>query len=279
MNYVCLNGEIVDATKPVLMADNRAFRYGEGLFETMKMIKGKIPLLAYHHTRLRAGLDMLQLNPPSSFSAEILISQTSHLCKKNHCEELARIRLTVFGGNGMINKGDNGFQYLIEAGVADEKTNHLNEKGFTIGLYMEARKAFDKLSGLKSANYLPYLMAAKHSYKNGLDECLVLNMYDRIAESSIANLFLVMGQQIITPPLTEACVNGVMRRYLLDKLDNAEYEVLQKPVTEQDIEKADELFLTNAIYGIRWVKRFRDKEYEKSVTEKIYDRFIKPIWQ
>jgi branched-chain amino acid aminotransferase len=278
MNYLCLNGHIVPADKPVLMADNRSFRYGDGLFETMKIVNGKISLSQYHFQRFFAASEIMQFEIPESLSEKELTSQVLNLCERNLCTKLARVRFSAFRGNGGIYGDDNVFQYLIEARPADPTVNQLNEKGLIAGIYTDARKSCDKFSNLKSANYLPYIMAAKYAQVNELDDCFVLNVYDRIADASIANIFLIKDKKITTPQLSEGCVNGTMRRFLIENLIHSGYEVQEKWVTQNDIEHADEIFLTNAMTGIRWVKQFADKKYGCAMAEKIYNEFIKPIW-
>ena len=148
----------------------------------------------------------------------------------------------------------------------------LNENGLVIDIFPDARKSCDKFSNLKSANYLPYAMAARYAKENKLNECLVLNVHERIADATIANIFLIKGDRLITPSLNEGCVNGVMRRYLI-----ANIKVEEGEIAETDIQDADEVFLTNAISGIRWVKNFREKSYSNLQSRKIYKDLIQTI--
>lgn len=260
------------------MVDNKSFRYGDGLFETMKVVNQKIILGKYHFERFFAGLKLIQFEIPGSLSPRKLTGQIYRLCKKNNCNELARIRLSAFRGNGNINDGINKLDYIIECGPANKSVNEFNGHGLVLGLYPDAKKSCDAFSNIKSANFLPYVMAAQYAKQNKLDDCLILNMHDRIADTTIANIFLVRDKKIITPPLSEGCINGVMRRYLLEQLTNGKYNVEEKPVTQNDLEKADEVFLTNAMFGIRWVKQFNNKAYSYSQTTKIYKQIVEPLW-
>lgn len=279
MNYICFNGQVIDADEPVLMADNRGYRYGDGLFETMKVIKQNILLPDYHFQRFFDGLQMLKMNVPTGLTKKVLAEQILSLCEKNNCARAARVRLSAFSGNGGLSQSGNALQYIIECRPLDEQVNQLNEAGLVVGLYTDSQKSCDTFSNLKSANFLPYVMAAKCAQEKAWDECLVLNVYERIADATIANVFLIMNGEIITPPLNEGCVNGVMRRYLIEELDAAGYSVREQPVTPVDVEKADEFFLTNAISGIRWVRQFRKKQYDHSLTSKIYHDHIEPLWK
>lgn len=281
MNSICFNGKILPADQPVLMVDNRSYRYGDGLFETMKVDNGKICLEGYHFERFFSSLQLLQMELPALLTAEKLSQQVLQLCERNNCSGLARVRLSAFRGNGGIFEGSDEIQYIIERWPLNESVNRLNENGLIIDIYPDARKSCDLFSNIKSANFLPYVMAARHAKQHKLNDCLVLNVNDRITDSTIANVFLLKGDKLITPPLGEGCINGVMRRYLLEKIKEADFEIKVEEalVTVDDLLSANEVFLTNAIQGIKWVAQFRDKKYTSVVTSKIYSRFIQTIFK
>ena len=262
------------ADKPVLMIDNKSYRYGDGLFETMKVINKRISLEDYHFERFFSGIKQMGFEIPALVTKEKLSQDILFLCEKNNCDTLGRVRLSVFRGNGGVYEGNNDLQYAIECRSVDESINQLNENGFIIDVYPDAKKSCDKFSNIKTANYLPYVMAARYAKENKLNECLVLNVHDRIADSTIANIFLVKDKKIVTPSLGEGCVSGVMRRYLTEQ-----YEVKEIALTVEDALSADELFLTNAMYGIRWVQQFRHKTYGNLQAAKIYDELLKALWR
>lgn len=277
MNSICFNGKIIPADEPVLLASNRGYRYGDGLFETMKVAKGKILLSDHHFERLFAGLALLQFEIPRLFLRQKTEDEIVSLCKKNNCEGLARVRLSVFRGNGGLYDEDKGLQYLIECWPLTESVSKLNENGLVIDVFPGAEKSCDKFSNLKSANFLPYSMAALYAKEKKLNDSLVLNTTGGIADSTIANLFIIKNAIVITPGLEEGCVNGVMRQYLLQKMQAADCAVQEATLSVNDILVADEVFLTNAIHGIRWVRQFRDMSYSNVKTVEIYNRFIKTI--
>lgn len=275
--FICLNGKILRAEDPVLLASNRGYRYGDALFETMKVASKNILLETYHFERLFAGLRLLQFEVPKLLTREKLCKEVLLLAEKNHCGNLARIRLSVFRGNGGVYDEERTPQYLIECWPLNESLNRLNENGLVIDVFPAARKSCDSFSHLKSANYLPYTMAAIYAKANKLNDCLVLNTDGNIADATIANVFLIKEGVIITPGPDQGCVNGVMRRHLLEKMKDAGYSIQENPVSVSTLEEADEVFLTNAISGIRWVKQFREKVYSNNLTVEIYNRFIKTI--
>lgn len=277
MNSICFNGKFFSADEPVLLASNRGYRYGDGLFETMKVQQGNILLADYHFERLFTGIAMLQFEMPRLFLRQRTEDEILHLCKKNKCEQLGRVRLSVFRGNGGLYDEEKALQYLIECWPLNESVSKLNDNGLVIDIYSEAEKSCDKFSNLKSANFLPYSMAALYAKEKKVNDCLVLNSTGSIADSTIANLFVIKNGIIVTPGLDEGCVNGVMRRHLLKEMQNAGYDTREVAVSVNDLANADEVFLTNAINGIRWVRQFRDKLYTNIKTTEIYNRFIKTI--
>ena len=214
---------------------------------------------------------------PGLFTKEKLSQEVLHLCKKNNAEELARVRLSVFRGNGGLYDGDKVLQYVIESWPLNESVNKLNENGLVIDIYPDVEKSCDKFSNIKSANFLPYSMAAQYAKENKWNDCLVLNNSGGVADSTIANLFIIKEGVIVTPGLEEGCIDGVMRRHLLTQLQSAGIETTEATVTVSDIRNADEVFLTNAINGIRWVRLFRDKIYTNVRTLEIYNRFVRTI--
>jgi len=277
MATICFNGKFTDADKAVLLASNRSYRYGDGLFETMKVKDGAILLAAFHMERLFDGMSLLKMDVPALVTKDKLKDVILELCKQNKCEALARVRLSVSRGNGGLYDEDRKLQYLVECWPLPSTVNQLNENGLMIDIFPDVAKSTDIFSNLKSANFLVYSMAAVYAKENKLNDSLVLNAHGRIADSTIANLFLMKGDTIFTPALSEGCVNGVMRKYLLASLAASNYQVEETIVSAEDLLAADEVFLSNAINGIRWVQRFRDKIYSNIKTVEIYRRFCQTI--
>ena len=277
MNSICFNGKIVAADEPVLLVSNRSYRYGDGLFETIKVAEGLVILENYHFERLFSGLSLLKFEIPVHFTKEKIKAGILQLCKRNGCEKLARVRFSVFRGNGGLYDEDKSLQYIIECWPLSNSVNKLNENGLVIDVFNESAKTCDKFSNLKSANFLIYSMAALYAKEKKINDCLVLNTKGNIADSTIANIFTIKNGVISTPGLDQGCINGVKRRHLLNQLRDGGEEVQEMVITVGDIEAADELFLTNAINGIRWVKQFGNKNFINTKTAEIYNRVLTTI--
>lgn len=266
MEFIIVNGNVIEKNNAGLSPDDHSYRYGDGLFETMKIANGNILLEEYHFERLFSGLELLKFKIPLHFSKQKISDEVKKLCKKNNCQELARVRLSVSRGRGGLYDCDNKVSYLIESGPLEQNNNVLNENGLVIDIFPDARKSLDKFSNLKSANYLPYIMAAIWTRENKLNDALILNQHNQVCDSTIANVFWVESGNIFTPPLSAGCVAGVMRKRILDLGQN----IKEKNLTENDLLNADEVFLTNTINGMCWVKQFRDKTYENRIAVEIF---------
>jgi branched-chain amino acid aminotransferase len=276
-NYFNHNGKLFEVSDPALSVSNHSYRYGDGLFETMKMVNGKINLLKFHFERLFYSMQVPGFRVPVLFTEKKLADEIYQLAEKNNCTQLARVRLVVSRGDGGINDGDDRLQYTIECFAADENVNRLNENGFIIDVYLDAVKSCDKFSNLKSTSYLPYVMAARFAKENKLNDALVMNQHGRICEASVANIFWIKDKVVYTPPLSEGCVAGTMRKYLLNNIPFIDNIVSEINCSIEDLMNADEVFLTNAVYGMRWVKQFRNKQYAYNLNSSIYQLLISPL--
>ena len=272
------NGVHYPADQPLLTADNRGFRYGDGLFETMFVQGGRIRLHEYHFERLLSGMALLDFEIPHFF-AEKLTKEIRAVCEANGLSATvaARVRLVVFRGeSSFLGPLDRFPNYIIQSWplpVVPEP----DEGGLAIDIFPDGRKACDVLSNLKSNNYLLYILAAHYAKKRELDDCLVLNSQNRIADSTIANLFYIRQGQFYTPALSEGAVAGVMRRHLLEVLPQAGYIVHQQPVAPEDLLTADEIFLTNALRGISPVRSVQGRSYTNHLSIAVYEQLIKRL--
>ena len=268
--FTC-NDKIYKEGTPVITPDNRCLKYGDGLFETLKVCNGIIQLRKYHFERLFAGMTSLQFKIPKHFTPEFLENKIIELCKKNQHNSFTRVRLMIFRGNGNLYQGENTPNYIIQT-RSIKRSEKLNANGLIIDVYSDAKKSCDNFASLKSNNCLPYAIAALHAQKIKVNDCILLNNYDRICETTIANVFIIKDGIIYTPPLSEGCVAGVMRRFIIEKL-TLSFKIVEKPLSISHIENADELFVTNAIRGIRWVKQCRKSNYKNKLIQDIH-RFI-----
>ena len=121
-------------------------------------------------------------------------------------------------------------------------------------------------------------MAAQWAKTQKLNECLVLNQHDRVCDATIANVFFVKDGMIYTPQLDEGCINGVMRRHLVEQFSHAGISLTEGVYLPDEIKASDEIFLTNAMYGLRWVKQWDNRTYSSTHSSAIFHRFISPLF-
>ncbi|MFT3846908.1 MAG: aminotransferase class IV [Lacibacter sp.] len=268
------DGKILGNEESVIHPDNRSFRYGEGLFETIHLWKSKIPLWDWHWKRLIQSLPQLYFSVPVHFSQQKLKEEIISLAQKNHCAQNARVRITVFKGEGGIwEKPSAAFHYLLQCWPVEQTNVSLNENGLVTGIYTDGWKSCDAFSNLKHNNYLLYAMAAQYAKLQQWNEAILLNQNNRICEATIANVFFIKDGIIHTPHLKEGCVAGVMRSFLADKI-----KPLEGSYTIEDLLHADELFFTNAFNGIRWVKSLGNKIYTNRQTTQVLAEYISPLF-
>ena len=275
--FFTYNDKIFKEGQPVISAGNRSLRYGDGLFETIKMIDGKIILEDLHFERLFSGMGKMHFQIPQNFSKKYLIDKVVKLCKKNQHTKYARVRLMIFRGSGGLYDAENNYPHYIIETWEIEDTAELNSNGFIIDIYQGAKKSCDEFSNLKNNNFLPYVMGAFHAKNNKLNDCIILNNYERICDTTIANIFIIKDDKIYTPSLNEGCVAGVMRKFIIDTF-SSQFTIIQMPLTIENLQKADEIFLTNSIKNIIWVKQFQDKKYNNATAKKMNELIIKSIY-
>lgn len=270
---ICFNGQFISADQPIFTPENPSFKWGDGIFETIKVSNGKIILQPYHFDRVFLSLKLLRMDHDEDFNQDNLAAAILTLCELNSCLQLARVRLAIFRNE------KNFAEWVIEAFTIPASFNQWNEKGWEIDLYPFARKQTDAFANLKSSSYLPYVMAGKFAREKQIDEAIVLNTSNKICDGSKTNIFLLSKKQLQTPALHQGCINGVMRRHIITELKIQGWQIKQEEIGLEDLLEADEIFLTNAIIGLRWVRAFRDQTYPSSQSLQIYNNVVSTIWK
>lgn len=261
------NGQLFQANTPVFNTQNRAFRYGDGLFETIRLVDGKLMFFKYHMERLFKSLDILKLVYHKAFNPELIASEIFSLLKANKNFKNARIRLSIFRSDGgWYSPEKNTFQYLIESESLTE-SEYNAEKGLIIDLYSDLRKDYSIISPVKSINALPYVLAGVYRKELNVDECVLLNSQNRIVESISSNIFLVKDQKVYTPQISEGCIDGVMRRVVIELLKQKNIPIYETKLAVELLEQSDEIFLTNTIKGIQSVVGYGSKRYYSKLSK------------
>jgi len=266
--YILFNDQFVQSDAPLLQAQNRGFKFGDGLFETMRMCNGKLQFPALHADRLHAGMKALKMDGYTLLDDYFLKQKTAELAKKNRIHGNARFRLTIYrNGEGLYTPQSNKVGYLLEASALPNADYELNTKGLIVDVYDEIPKPINKLSNYKTTNALLYVMAGLYQKQHRLDEALLLNQHGFLCESTSSNVFVVYQNQIYTPALSEGCVAGVMRNVVMQLAKQNQLPLIEAQINPQILNEAEEVFVTNAIGGIRWVMGYGRKRYFNEVAK------------
>jgi branched-chain amino acid aminotransferase len=271
--FINHNGNFIAADQPVIKADNRAFRYGDALFETIRITNFKPQFLKEHLQRLYAGMKVLKMQADQIFNEAFFESAILELAKKNSITSDGRVRLTVYrNAGGFYAPTDNTVSYLLEASELNEKGYTLNNKGYSVDLYSEIKKPQSIISSIKSANSIIYVAAGVFKNAHSLDECILVNDKGSITEAISSNIFAVKNGVLYTSPIVDGCVDGVMRKKIIEIAEANRIAVYELSIMQSVLLGADELFLTNAINGIRWVVAYKQKRYFNNTSRKLTDK-------
>ena len=275
--YINFNGTLYKNEEHIFSINNRAFKYGDALFETIRVIDGKLCFVEDHFKRLKMGIDLLKMKS-SNLSFNELKTQIEELVQKNGIHQGGRVRLTVFReAEGFYQPNNEKKSYTIEAKPIDVNYYQLNTKGLVVDMFNEHRRSTSKLSNIKTTNSIQQILAGIYRKENNLDECIMVNKHDRIAEASSSNVFLYKNNNIYTPALDEGSMDGVMRKQVLKIAEQLNINVFEGMVNGSMLLQADELFLTNAVKGIQWVETFRSKTYTNEAAQSFLQELNKAL--
>ena len=280
-SYINFNGSLKPVEQPVLPVDNRAFRYGDALFETIRYHKGTPLFFEDHYKRLLGGMDILMMETGSLPTPDKLSKQITSLVVKNAIFKDARIRLTVFrNGAGLYTPETNSVSYLIEASPLDNGFYTYNKKGLLIGVFDKYHKPVLPYSGFKNANSLLNILGSIYKKENNFDDCLILNEKGKIIEALSSNLFWIKNNTVFTPSTASGCVDGIMRKQVIKTITKSGMEIKETQGTApEELFHADEVFITNSIQGIQRVVGIGDKRYYSFKTKKIFTLLTENIRQ
>ena len=278
-NYIYDNEELLPENHSIVIPDNRSFRYGDGLFESIRVFDSKIPLLDQHLKRLERGMSILKMNPhPMLEDPKSIQDAMEKLVILNNTRGNARLRLMIYRtGGGLYAPEKNETGLLLECKALDGNRFHAHITGLRIGYFADVPKIYNTLSAFKTNNALPYVLAGIHAKNHGLDECLILNQFGRIAESIYSNVFIVKDNQLISPPISEGGISGIMREFVIKVAEENALTFNETAIEISDLKEADEIILTNSIKGIQWVKYFGEKQFDNIMAQFLVNRLNQKI--
>ncbi|KGO92409.1 aminotransferase class IV [Flavobacterium subsaxonicum] len=270
INY---NGTLVAETS-IALHQNRAFLYGDSIFETLRVLDKKILFLEDHYFRLMASLRIVRMEIPMEFTMEYMEEQVILLINTLEPAAAYRPRISFFRKpGGKYLPTDNNCEFIITAEPLDNALYSINEAVYEVELFKDYYVTKQLLSTLKSTNKMVHITGSIFADENGYNNCLLINDDKNVIEALQGNLFMVTGNKLVTPPLADGCLNGVMRKQVLELAKKIEgLEVTEASISPFDLQKADELFITNVIIGIQPITKYRKKEFVNTVATDLVKR-------
>lgn len=268
-SYLNYNGKIILSSNNCISPKNQFTQFG--LFETMRFSNGQIKNFNDHFERLSKGLNLLKIEVPDNFSAEFIKNEVEKLIAK--CKFInARLRLSVLE----IEKEKNNrvTNFIIESWVLTSFPAQIN-KYFSATIYSDVTLAGNKFSSLKTNNRLPYQVAQKFAFENKFDEALLLNQHGRLCESTIANIFLIKNQKIFTPHIREGCIDGIMRKNIIQVLSKNGYDIIEDKIKIEDLNEADEIFISNSIINAKNIFFLNGRKLKNNYSEFLFNEINK----
>ncbi|MCH4822955.1 aminotransferase class IV [Gramella lutea] len=270
-----LDGKIVKEEEAKLSVLNRGFAYGDSVFETIRVISGKIMFWEDHYFRLMASMRIMRMEIPSNFSPEFLEEEIGNIIEANDLNTSpARIRFAVYRlQGGYYTPATRDIGYVISVEPMEDSFYLFNDKPYEIELFKDHYVNSGLLSSIKSNNRAVNVLGSIYARENDYDNCLLLNEKKGVVEALNGNVFLVKGNVIKTPPISDGALNGIIRKQILNILKKTEdYQLEETSISPFELQKADELFITNVAQGIQQVSKYRKKEFKNVVAKDLLSK-------
>lgn len=274
--FINFNGTILPAEQAVMTVANRGFRYGDGLFESMRWMKGELKFAELHSDRIRKGMKILKLEGYSHIDTWFLRETIAELIRRNKTGPNARVRLSIFrDSGGLYSPESNKMGYAIEVSRIPETEYISNNRGLIVDVFQDVPKPINILSNLKTSNSLIFVLAGVFKNQHSLDEVLILNQNGFLCEAMSSNIFVVYNGDIYTPALTEGCIAGVMRHVVMKLAKENNINIIEAQINPAVLDLAEEVFVTNASKGIQWVMGYNNKRYFNEISRFLLNKLNK----
>ena len=270
---VNFNGNIQENSS-ILIENNRGFLFGDSIFETIKVLDNKVLFLEDHYFRLMASMRICRMEIPMNFTMEYFESQILNLIQSLKNSNSFRVRFTVYrDSEGFYLPKSRNVQFIVTATPLNSELYSFQKEIYEVELYKDSYVPKQLFSTLKTNNKMLQITGSIFADENGYDNCLVLNDEKNVIEALQSNIFMKTGNVVSTPPVSDGCLNGIMRKQILEILKKMEgIEVKETSISPFDLQKADELFLTNVISGIQPITKYRKKEYTTEFASDVLKR-------
>ncbi|WP_282075527.1 aminotransferase class IV [Maribacter aquivivus] len=265
------NGELLEDNTSFLNEKNRGVQLGDAVFEELRVLNGDIIFLEDHYLRLMSSMRILRMEIPMNFTMEFMEEEILKGLSENDLKEAKHIKFTVFRNNQTdFSKSDNSISYFITSNTLTNPFFILNEGAYEVELFKDFYKNSSMLSNLDTNNKVLNVVGAIYAQENDYQDCLLLNERKQVIEALNGNLFVVKGNQIKTAPLTDGCINSILRKKLIDIVTKInDFEFLEDSISPFELQKADELFIINNIDGIISISKYRKKDFVNTTAKNL----------
>ena len=270
-----INGTLVNKEEGNVSINNRGLLYGDAVFETLKVISKRINFWEDHYFRLMASMRILRMEIPMSFSMEFLENEILKTIEaSNLSSETCRVKLYVNRKEGgKYTPETNDIDYFIIVEPLEIPFYTIDEVKYEVELFKDYYIYSNLLSTLKSSSKIINVLGSIFAKENDYQNCLLLNENKMVVEALQGNLFLIKGNSIITPPISDGCLRGIIRKQVIAIANQSkEYTIEEKSISPFDLQKADELFITNVIVGIQPITKYRKKEFTNMISKELLQR-------
>lgn len=272
---VNINGQMVASEDAGISVFNRGFSYGDSVFETIRVISGKIMFWEEHYFRLMASMRIMRMEIPVDFSPELLEAEILALVQANDlATSPARIRFSVYRKEGGLYAPETyDIGYVISANLLENSFYTMTDDPYVVELFKDHYINSGLLSTLKTNNRAINVLGSIYARENDYQNCLLLNESKSVVEALNGNIFLVKGTTIKTPPLSDGCIKGVLRGVLMEIIKVLpDYTLEEASISPFELQKSDEIFVTNVITGIQPISKYRKKEFSNEVAKEILSK-------
>ncbi|HIC32155.1 MAG TPA: aminotransferase class IV [Flavobacteriaceae bacterium] len=259
----------------VITNNNRAYAFGDGLFETIKAVHGKLLFFEDHYFRLMASMRIMRMEIPMTFTLEYLQDEILKTLKANQLDNAtSRVKLQVHRvEGGLYQPESNDVEFIISAKSLDQDFYLINEGNYEVDLFKDFYVSPSLISTLKTNNKALNVVGSIYAKENKLANCLLINTNKSVVEALNGNVFLVKGNTIKTPPLSDGCLKGIIRKQLIEIINLMdEYTLEEASISPFEIQKADEMFITNVITGIQPVSKYRKKQFKTDIAKALLQK-------
>ena len=269
INY---QGDIIELKALPVQDVKRATMYGDAVFETIRMRDNKLLFVEDHYFRLMASMRILRMPIPMEFTPEFFVDEANRLAEEVAVTD-GRLRLQVVRkSEGKYTPDDNNeCVWWMELEELSSQDYTWTSKGLKVDLFKDHYIQPGLLSTLKSSNALPYVLAGIFAEENGFDAMLLVNDKKMLVEANAANVFVLKDNILKTAPLEDGPLRGVFRKNLIGWAKEIGLEIKEESINPFELQKADEIWLTNTISGVQWVEKYRKRTYKGDKAKELIE--------